>query len=437
MSTVYNLEPPTHGRVTLQTTHGPLDLRLWSAQTPQTCRNFIQHCLNGYYDGLPFHRIIPDLLVQTGDASGTGHGGQVAPPATAPLTREIVGRLKFRRRGLVAMVADDAGLSKSQFFITLAKANWLDSQHTIFAHVAGDTIFNVLSIANTGERDGVDDDAPRIHSVTIHLNPFPQLRPHVKQHTTKQDAPKRPANAGVRNRKLLSFGHDSDSDSDSDDDDGGDDEDDDDATTARAAKQQQPKRRPRPISDANTALLRPKPPAPPRDVHSTEKAASASATASASASASASVPVSNKSAPARPESHRAAVVREANEQFERLKAELHGMESKDAEEAQQPKPDDPKEDDTEAMCRAMAEVTTEDERDDRRSRKRRRKDDNETLRRLKAFEGKVVKARRMGDTASDGKMWYAKRLNLSAVSPDDEEYDILMPKGAPLKPRRG
>eukprot|EP00178_Gracilaria_changii_P012366 TRINITY_DN34_c0_g1_i1.p1 TRINITY_DN34_c0_g1~~TRINITY_DN34_c0_g1_i1.p1 ORF type:complete len:411 (+),score=61.82 TRINITY_DN34_c0_g1_i1:2529-3761(+) len=403
MSSVYNLEPPTHGRVTLHTTHGPLDVRLWSSHTPHTCRNFVQHCLNGYYDGLAFHRIVPNLLVQTGDRSGTGHGGHVALPEKAGIPREIVGRLKFRKRGLVGMVADDAGLAKSQFFITLAKADWLNGQHTIFAQIVGDTIYNVLNIAATGERNQVDDDAPRIKSVTVDVNPFPELKAAGNDQAATQPAKREPVTKPVRNKRLLSFANDSDTDSD-------------DSAPTRMLKPAETKRRIRRNSDSTLFLC--KPDSQPASEINPELSTSTVADRKRK----------------HPESDQADVVRKANEEFERLKAELEGLDEKDKEEHQsQPaKEEDGKEDDTEAMCRALAEVTTEDERDERRRRKRRRKDEGDTLRRLKAFEGKVVQARRMGDSADDGKMWYAKRLNLATMAGDDDEYEVRMPK-----PKRG
>lgn len=74
MSEVYVLEPPTAGKVVVHTTHGQLDIELWSKECPKACRNFVQLCLDGYYDGCTFHRIIPQFIVQTGDPTGTGTG---------------------------------------------------------------------------------------------------------------------------------------------------------------------------------------------------------------------------------------------------------------------------------------------------------------------------------------------------------------------------
>jgi peptidyl-prolyl cis-trans isomerase SDCCAG10 len=74
MSEIYILEPPTFGRVIFDTTCGPLDILLWSKECPKTCLNFIQLCLDGYYNGCTFHTIIKDFIVQTGDPTNTGYG---------------------------------------------------------------------------------------------------------------------------------------------------------------------------------------------------------------------------------------------------------------------------------------------------------------------------------------------------------------------------
>jgi len=75
MSSNYVQEPPTTGKVILYTSHGELDIELWTRETPLACRNFIQLCMEGYYDNTIFHRIIPSFMIQGGDPTGTGTGG--------------------------------------------------------------------------------------------------------------------------------------------------------------------------------------------------------------------------------------------------------------------------------------------------------------------------------------------------------------------------
>ncbi|KAJ0972141.1 hypothetical protein J5N97_020100 [Dioscorea zingiberensis] len=76
MSTVYTLEPPTKGKVILETTMGPIDIELWPKEAPKAIRNFVQLCLKGYYDRTIFHRVIKSFLVQGGDPTGSGIGGE-------------------------------------------------------------------------------------------------------------------------------------------------------------------------------------------------------------------------------------------------------------------------------------------------------------------------------------------------------------------------
>ena len=145
MSNMYTLEPNTSGKVLLVTTMGDIDIELWPQQAPKAVRNFVQLCLEGYYDGTTFHRVVKDLCVQGGDPTGSGDGGESI--YGAPFEDEFHQRLKFRRRGLVAMANQHKrNTNGSQFFITLGKCEWLNGKNTIFGRVTGPTIFNVVRI---------------------------------------------------------------------------------------------------------------------------------------------------------------------------------------------------------------------------------------------------------------------------------------------------
>ena len=76
MSNIYVQEPPCEGKVCLETTVGEIDIELWSRECPKACRNFVQLCMEGYYDGTTFHRIIRNFMAQGGDPTGTGEGGE-------------------------------------------------------------------------------------------------------------------------------------------------------------------------------------------------------------------------------------------------------------------------------------------------------------------------------------------------------------------------
>ncbi|KAJ1637956.1 peptidyl-prolyl cis-trans isomerase SDCCAG10-like protein [Pavlovales sp. CCMP2436] len=129
----YSTEPITNGKLILQTSLGPIDIELWPKEAPKACRNFVQLCLEGYYDGHMFHRVIKDFMAQTGDPTGTGEGGESV--SGKPFDDEFHGRLRFNHRGLLAMANSAPNSNRSQFFLTLDKCEWLDKRHTIFGKV--------------------------------------------------------------------------------------------------------------------------------------------------------------------------------------------------------------------------------------------------------------------------------------------------------------
>ena len=173
MASSYTTEPPPTASVLLHTTAGPLTISLFANQTPLTCRNFLQHCLDGTYDNNKFHRVAPGFVIQTGDPTGTGEGGQNIYDAgdgefeqyDAKWARvmgrevgekirfgdEIHSRLKFNRRGLVGLAKGEAasgGGYGSQFFITLGDARAeLEGRCTMFGRVEGEGIYNVVKVA--------------------------------------------------------------------------------------------------------------------------------------------------------------------------------------------------------------------------------------------------------------------------------------------------
>lgn len=106
--------------------------------------------MEGYYDGVVFHRIVPNFLVQTGDRTGTGGGGESI--YGEPFEDEVHPRLRFPHRGLVACANNGTKNSNdSQFFITLDRAEELHGKHTLFGRCVGDTIYNVVKIGAMGE----------------------------------------------------------------------------------------------------------------------------------------------------------------------------------------------------------------------------------------------------------------------------------------------
>ncbi|KAM5194079.1 spliceosome-associated protein CWC27 homolog [Mantella aurantiaca] len=208
MSNIYIQEPPTNGKVLLKTTAGEIDIELWSKEAPRACRNFVQLCLEGYYDNTIFHRVVPDFIVQGGDPTGTGTGGESV--YGKPFRDEFHSRLRFNRRGLVAMANAGPHDNGSQFFFTLGRADELNNKHTIFGKVTGDTVYNLLRLT---EVEIGEEERPvnphKIKTSDVLFNPFDDIVPRVtkKLKKEKQEEESKQAKVkGTKNFNLLSFG---------------------------------------------------------------------------------------------------------------------------------------------------------------------------------------------------------------------------------------
>lgn len=211
MSSIYVLEPPTKGKVILNTTYGPLDIELWPKEAPKAVRNFVQLCLEGYYDNTIFHRIIKGFLIQGGDPTGTGTGGESIYGSV--FNDEFHSRLRFNHRGIVACAnAGSPHSNGSQFFISLDKCDWLDRKSTIFGKVTGDSIYNLLTLGEveTDKDDRPLDPLPKIKSVEVLWNPFEDIVPRGPAEPLSQSATesenKDSKKKAVKKLNLLSFG---------------------------------------------------------------------------------------------------------------------------------------------------------------------------------------------------------------------------------------
>ena len=210
MSNVYQLEPPTEGKVLLTTSHGEIEIELWAKEAPKACRNFVQLCLEGYYEDCIFHRIIKDFCIQTGDPTGTGQGGDSI--YGEPFKDELHSRIKFNHRGQVAMAnAGSRDTNGSQFFITLERCDWIDRKHTIFGKVVGHTIYNALQIAELEvEGDRPVEPHPKIIKAEVLWNPFEDIVPRVVKGLADdaEDAGEKKKRKKKETKKLnlLSFG---------------------------------------------------------------------------------------------------------------------------------------------------------------------------------------------------------------------------------------
>jgi peptidyl-prolyl cis-trans isomerase B (cyclophilin B) len=115
--------------VTLHTNHGPIELELFDDDAPKTVENFLTLSRKGFYDGLGFHRVIPDFMIQGGCPEGTGRGGPGYQFEDEFNEHKVV-------RGALAMANAGLNTNGSQFFIvTTSEAPWLDGKHTVFGQV--------------------------------------------------------------------------------------------------------------------------------------------------------------------------------------------------------------------------------------------------------------------------------------------------------------
>uniref|UniRef100_A0A2P2J8D6 Peptidyl-prolyl cis-trans isomerase n=1 Tax=Rhizophora mucronata TaxID=61149 RepID=A0A2P2J8D6_RHIMU len=143
--------------VTLETSMGAFtvevtSLSLYYKHASRTCRNFMELSRRGYYDNVKFHRIIKDFIVQGGDPTGTGRGGEsIYGPK---FEDEIRSELKHTGAGILSMANAGPNTNGSQFFITLAPAPSLDGKHTIFGRVCrGMEIVKRLGSVQTDNND--------------------------------------------------------------------------------------------------------------------------------------------------------------------------------------------------------------------------------------------------------------------------------------------
>ncbi|VFQ73072.1 unnamed protein product [Cuscuta campestris] len=138
--------------VTLATSMGSFTVEMYCKHAPKTCRNFVELARRGYYDKVKFHRIIKDFIVQGGDPTGTGRGGEsIYGPK---FVDEIRPELKHTGAGIISMANAGANTNGSQFFITLAPAPSLDGKHTIFGRVCrGMEIVKRLGSVQTDNTD--------------------------------------------------------------------------------------------------------------------------------------------------------------------------------------------------------------------------------------------------------------------------------------------
>ncbi|MBR2209803.1 MAG: peptidylprolyl isomerase [Synergistaceae bacterium] len=132
-----------------ETTMGNFKIELYSDLAPNTVKNFVDLANKNFYDGVIFHRVIDDFMIQGGDPTGTGMGG---PGYSIP--DEFGEGLKHNSKGILSMANAGPNTGGSQFFITLVPTPWLDGHHAIFGHVIeGMEVVEAIGHTKTGRGD--------------------------------------------------------------------------------------------------------------------------------------------------------------------------------------------------------------------------------------------------------------------------------------------
>ncbi|XP_014205279.1 peptidyl-prolyl cis-trans isomerase-like 2 [Copidosoma floridanum] len=161
------------GYAKIITNFGALNVELHCDLVPKTCENFLKHCQNGYYNGTKFHRSIRNFMIQGGDPTNTGNGGESI--WGKPFEDEFKPNLVHQGRGILSMANSGSNTNGSQFFITFRSCRHLDNKHTVFGKIVGG-----LDALNEIEKIEVDNkDRPIenifIQAVQIFVDPYEEV----------------------------------------------------------------------------------------------------------------------------------------------------------------------------------------------------------------------------------------------------------------------
>lgn len=198
------------GYVRLTTNLGNLNLELYCDTVPKTCENFIKLAQKGYYNGTVFHRSIRHFMLQGGDPTGTGSGGDSYWGGT--FKDEFRPQYSHTGRGVLSMANSGPDTNKSQFFITYRSCKHLDGKHTIFGKLVGgmDTLTALESVGTDNKDRPVEEI--RLERATVFVDPFGEVEEELKQKRAeeleKAAALKKPAIAKSKDeeRKVFTSG---------------------------------------------------------------------------------------------------------------------------------------------------------------------------------------------------------------------------------------
>jgi len=151
-----NLQANENPHVVLETNQGKIELELFKDVAPLAVENFTTHVKEGYYNGVAFHRIIHNFMIQGGDPTETGRGGESIWHKS--FKDEFAPNMVFDKAGILAMANRGPNTNGSQFFITTAPAPWLNGGYTIFGKVVDkasmQTVMKLNNVATTGRSGG-------------------------------------------------------------------------------------------------------------------------------------------------------------------------------------------------------------------------------------------------------------------------------------------
>ncbi|PVI02072.1 cyclophilin-like protein [Periconia macrospinosa] len=161
--------------VTLHTTKGDLKLEIFCESVPKTAENFLALCASSFYNGSPFHRLIPNFIVQTGSPASDPKSKSSTSIYDTPnhlFEDEIRPALRHNARGILSMANKGPNTNGSQFFITLAPAPHLDGKNTVFGKLLeGDDVLDELETIEVDKKSRPKEKV-EIKTVTIHANPL-------------------------------------------------------------------------------------------------------------------------------------------------------------------------------------------------------------------------------------------------------------------------
>ena len=139
--------------ITMTTSKGPIKIRMFASDTEVTCASFLNLASRGFYDGLVFHRVIPNFMIQGGDPTGTGTGGP-----GYKFECECKPHLKHDKAGILSMANAGPNTNGSQFFITHGPTPHLDGKHTVFGEVTeGQDVVDAIAQGDTIESIEIHD----------------------------------------------------------------------------------------------------------------------------------------------------------------------------------------------------------------------------------------------------------------------------------------